>query len=293
MAGVTAIAQLTTLVDVINAKAIMTMMDYGVFPGVFDIQRVPKGARSYYENKISALTAYALTEGVDMDQAQQMADTPITISPTEYGVQVVLTRLMLETRSENIETLAAKAITDALKKKQDTTGTEQMDNFATSLGSGSSTTLTRGYMGAALARIRGNTTELSNEPVSMVVHPYTYNDLVDAISDYVSVGTDAGPVYVGQAGAPEEFARQYVVGRFAGMPILTDANIAIASNAAKGGIFTKRSVVYAELWGVEIKPDDDPSLRGTELNGTMCFAYGERTDTHGVELNLGATAPTA
>ena len=95
------------------------------------------------------------------------------------------------------------------------------------------------------------------------------------------------------AGLPEEFARKYVVGRIGNVPIMTDANIAIASNAAKGGIFTKRAAVYAELWPVDVQPQDDKSLRGTELNGTMCYAYGERTDLHGVELNIGATAPTS
>lgn len=38
---------------------------YGVFPGVVDRVRVPKGNRSYTEPKIATLTAYGLTEGVD------------------------------------------------------------------------------------------------------------------------------------------------------------------------------------------------------------------------------------
>lgn len=123
-----------------------------------------------------------------------------------------------------------------------------------------------------------------------------YNDLVDAVADGVLQGaakTGYTVQYSGAAGAAEDFARRYVVGRFAGMPIYTDANIAIASNAAKGGVFTKRAVVYAQLWDIEVEPEKDASLRATELNGTMCYAYAERTDTWGVELNLGATAPTA
>lgn len=291
MAGITGTAQLGDLVNQIRARAIHTMLDYGVFPGVNDRVSVPKGTRSYTEPKIAAVSAYELSEGVDMAQAQALSDSLLTVTPVEYGVQVIYTKLAQVTRSEAIVPLITRAITDALKKKQDTVGTEQMDNFSTALGSGSGTTLTRGYLGASMARIRGNATEISNDPVVCVVHPFTYNDLVDQVAD--GTLTTSGWAATGLAGAPEDFARKYVVGRFANMPIMTDSNIAVSSNAAKGGVFTKEAIVYAELWPIDIEPEKDASLRATELNGTMCFAYGERTDTWGVELNLGATAPTS
>ncbi|MFQ5473084.1 MAG: hypothetical protein ACE5FA_09395, partial [Dehalococcoidia bacterium] len=43
----------------------------------------------------SAMTAYALTEGVDMVQAQALTDSNVQISPTEVGVQALITRKAL------------------------------------------------------------------------------------------------------------------------------------------------------------------------------------------------------
>jgi hypothetical protein len=291
MAGWNSTTQLDQMVNTINANVIYTTQDNGVFPNCFDKASVPKGARSYTEPKIGAVSAYALTEGVDMAQAQQLADSLLTVTPTEIGVQVLLTDIVKLTRSDNVVKMASKVISNALIKARDVDGTEMMDGFATSLGSGSGTTCTPGYLAAARALIAGNSTELSSDTPCVVIHPYTYNDLVD-IQVEGKVTTSGVQVY-GGAGFPEEFAKKYSVGNYMGMPIFTDANIAVGSNAAKGGVFVKDAVVYVELWGAKVEPERDASARGDELNGTMCYAYGERTDTHGVELNLGATAPTA
>lgn len=301
MAGVTGTSQLDQTVNAVRAKAIFTMQDYGVFPGAVDRAEVPAGNRSFTEPKISAVTAYDLTEGLDMAQAQQLSDTLITITPTEVGVQVIYTKLAQKTRSESVVNLISRAITDALKKKQDTDGTAQMDNFAVAFG-GSGKTLTRGYISAAIAQVRGNTTEISKEQLYCAVHPFTFNDLVDQLTEGLSLsnaGVPSSLLEIGAAGTVVghqrthlDLIQRYGVGSLHGVPILTDANFAIASSLAKGGVFTKRAVVYAELWGVDVEPEKDGSLRGTEMNGTMCYAYGERTDTWGVELNMGAASPT-
>lgn len=292
MAGIHTTAQLTQLVNTIRAKAIMTMQAKTVFPGVVDRVDVPDGNRSYTEPKIGGLTAYALTDGVDMAQAQQLVDSLITVTPSEIGVQAIFTKLMAKTRTENIASLLTKAITDALKKKQDQDGIAMMDGFSKYQGTGSGTTLTRAFIANARAYITGNATEPfeSAEP-RCVVHPYSYNDLITLYADLKVTTSGAGNN--GVAGLPEEFARKYVVGELAGMPIMTSANIPISSNAAKGAVFVKEAVVYAELWGIDIEEEKNASLRGTEINGTMCYAYGERHDHGGVELNVGATEPVS
>jgi hypothetical protein len=226
-----------------------------------------------------------------MAQAQQLADSLLTVTPTEIGVQVLLTDIVKLTRSDNVVKMASKVISNALIKARDVDGTEMMDGFSQALGSGSGTTCTPGYLAAARALIAGNSTEISSDTPCVVIHPYTYNDLVD-IQVEGKLTTSGAQIY-GAAGFPEEFAKKYSVGNYMGMPIFTDANIAVDTNAAKGGVFVKDAVVYVELWGAPVEPERDASARGDELNGTMCYAYGERTDTHGVELNLGATTPQA
>ena len=302
MPGVTGTSQLDQTVNAVRAKAIFTMQDYGVFPGAVDRVEGPGGNRSFTEPKIAPITAYDLTEAVDMDQAQQLSDTLMTVSPTEVGAQVIYSKLAQMTRSENMVNIISRAITDALKKKQDTDGTTQMDNFATALG-GTGKTLTRGYLSAGIALVRGNTTEISKEALYATFHPFTMNDLVDQLSDGMAINNDAtvavwgapgaAGTVVGQQRTEMEMIRKYAVGSLHGVPLLTDSNFAIVSSLSKGGIFTKRAVVYAELWGVDVEPEKDGSLRGTEMNGTMCYAYGERTDTHGVELNMGCASPAS
>lgn len=241
-----------------------------------------------------------------MAQSQQLTDSLVTITPNEVGAQVVITDLAEWTRSENVVEITRRAITDALKKKQDTDGTTQLDNFSNTIG-GTGTTLTPGYLNAAVAIVRGNTTEISNEGLVCVVHPYSYNSLVDSLGFGIGLvgdatmrelgataasGTLIAGMHPGVAGVPAEVLRKYTVGQISGMPVMSDSNIAIASSLAKGGVFTKRAVVYVELKGIRINPQRDESLRGTEINGVMCYAYGERTDTWGVELNAGAATPS-
>lgn len=289
--GINTTAEIDQMVNVIQAKAIATLKSEGVFPGVCDTAQVPSGARSYTEPKFSGLTAMALTEGVDMAQAQAISDSLLTVTPTEVGIQVIYTKLMQKTRSQDVVALIKDAMTKEIRRKRDYDGTLMMDGFSTSLGSGSGTTMTPGYLAAAKALIAGNPTEPDDDPTMSVMHPYSYNDLVDAFVE--GKVTTSGVQQYGIAGMSEEFVKRYSVGSIMGTPIFLTPNITVSSNAAKGGVFTKKSIVYVELDSLAITPDYDPSLRGTELNAVICYAYGERRDTSGVELNIGATAPTA
>jgi hypothetical protein len=291
MAGLITTSELDELTNTIRAKAIMTLKSEGVFPGVVDRASVPSGNRSYTEPKISGLTAQALTEGVDMAQAQQLTDSLLTITPTEVGIQVLYTKLMARTRSQAVEPLIREAMVSEIARKRDYDGTLMMDGFSVSLGSGSSTTLTPGYIAAARARIAGNSTEPDSRTPICVVHPYSYNDLVDIFVE--GKVTTSGVQNFGIAGLSEEFAKKYSVGSIAGIPIFMTPNITIGTNAAKGGVFVKQALVYVELEGFNVEAEKDSSLRATELNGVLCYAYGERRDLSGVELNVGATAPTA
>ncbi len=294
MAGITDTSQLQYVVNTIRAKAKFTMQDPGVFPGLFDGGcNPPKGARSYTEPKFGTVTAYDLTESVDMAQAQQLTDSlPLTLTPTEVGCQVIYSRIAAETRTENVASAISKVITNAIKKKRAQDGAAMLDGFSTSLGSGSTTTVTRGYLSAARALIRGNSTEPNLEETPVVVmHEYSFNDLVDLMSEGTVVGSVV--LNVGLAGLPEDFAKKYMVMNLAGMPIFTDGNITVSSSAAKGGIFCKSAVAYGELWGLEIEPEKDASLRGWEVNGTICYDYAERNDNHGVELNIAAATPSS
>src|SRR5690348_1894231 len=102
-AGLTGTAQIDQAVNKFLAESRFTLQERpGVVQKSIRNENLPTHqGPSVNIPKYATITTYALTEGVDMAQAQQITDTLMTLTPTEYGNQTVLTDMMLdESRDE-------------------------------------------------------------------------------------------------------------------------------------------------------------------------------------------------
>lgn len=76
-----------------------------------------------------------------------------------------------------------------------------------------------------------------------------------------------------------------------GASTIVTATTTAGAQYAKSGLFSQDAIAFDVRRGLRIEPQRDASLRATELNATMIYAYGLWRPTHGVQIYADATAP--
>ena len=246
------------------------------------------------------MNASALTEGVDMASPHTMTDTMVTITPGEVGAQILITDKLERDNQEDIVRAAGKILGDAYGRKQELDLYDELDGGTNSLGGGG--TLTMGQIAAGRAILAGNglsTGGPAPRPYVVVSHPFTLMDLVDVLTPVVGgvTSVNLSGTNVSQAmggGMTEDVLREYRIGRLFGMDIYECGNANISSSNTKGGVFAAGrggSLILSTAAEWDIKPDEDPSLRATELNIVGEYGVGEYLAGWIVELYNDATTP--
>jgi hypothetical protein len=241
------------------------------------------------------VSANALSEGVDMVSPQAMTDTNVQLTPAEVGAQILLTYKLARDNQEDIIRAAGRILGDAMVSKRESDLAGQLDDATTSLGAAGQA-LTLGEISAAWALLSGNALSAGGpapKPYVMVHHPFVLLDLVDVFTPLLST-TSAGTESVGGAVA-DAALRNYTLGRLFGMTVYESGNISIDSaDDAKGGVFASGrggGLVLATAKEWDVRPQDDESLRATELNIVGEYAVGEYLAGWMVELYNDAQDP--
>jgi hypothetical protein len=311
MAGVTGVAQIDQAVTKFLAQSRFTLQErVGVVRKTIEVETLPENSGpSYNLPKYSQVTTYALTDGVDMAQAQQITDTQMTITPTEYGAQVVLTDLMMmEVRDKFMQT-ATQILRDSFDRQQDQTLCDDMDNYSIALGT-AGTALTLGHVMAATAAISdagraadgtaGRGGEVAPAPYYGVFSPPQIHSLNKTL-----VGQVAGAVVLSSGGTaamantPETENAIGFGGSFTipgiGITIVSDTNfLKDSSDDIKGGVYSKMAQILVELGSApSSETQRDASLRATEVNFVGRWARGEYNDAWGREMLFDSVRPSS
>ena len=257
---------------------------------------------TYNSPKYTTATAYGLTEGVDMAQAQQITDSNVAISASEVGVQVVPTRKMMRTvGSAKIMRDFGRILASAIIRKQEEDFATLIDGFATVVGADSSAA-TIGQLRAAIANIRGNTTEIhpDAEGVRAVIHPFTWHDLSTEGRPLTFLGTGATTTPNVTRPFPGEQTAETFRTRTApavttvdGIPVYLTTNLVTSSTNVRNGVYHKDAGLIYLFEPEHLDPEYDNSGRWTELNLVTDYGYGELTDVFGNEWDADITAPTS
>lgn len=290
--AITGLSELGDTIPIILAKAHFQEQFKAVMRGLCWNYRADKGTTTnvpYWGNLIAA----KLTEKIDMVASETIVDTSVQVTPYEAGLKTILTYNAIEDDNEDMKSVAGKLMGDAFEKLRDADLLAILANGAFSMG-GASTTLTMGHIAAARATLLGNTGAGGPAPMPFicVIHPNQELDLVDVITPVVPAGT--AQITVGGPFA-EDILRNYSIGRLFGIPIVVDGNLTIDTfNNTKGGVFASGEgggVIYVEKRAPTITPDDDPSLRGIELNYVGRYGVGQYLAGWIVTLYSDASAP--
>ena len=251
---------------------------------------------TYNSPKLPGVTAFGLTEGVDM-VTETLVDSNVAISATEVGVSVELTNKMLRTmKRDQFLRDAGKAMGSAINVKQEQDFATLIDGFGTAVGlDGSSATI--GQLAAALAQLRANSEPVNEamfRDVSAVIHPYMWHDISQQLYPTGS-GDSHAPMVAQPASIAEKVMSKYFpAGNYFGTPIKISTNLVTSSTDVRGGVFYKGACLIYEFMPVELEIDDsDKSMRAVELDMVIDYGYGEITDGFGREWAADITAPTS
>lgn len=265
---------------------------------------LPEGEGPIYElTELSRATAYALTEGVDMANLQQITDSHLEVTPAEYGAQVFITDLARDqiTRKTNLMRMAGQILGNSFITKEDVDLLTLLDGFSVDLGA-AARALVPGYIMAAGAAIKGGgqatgaitsgTQEVAPDPIYGVFTSAQIHSVRKTLALGVTPASSIMGISSEYAGRMLEGAK---VGKIGDVTVYVDDNLGKDSaDDAIGGVFAKNALVYVGFrGGPKMEPERDPSMRGTELNIVGVYGTGEWKDGWGRQMTFDAAAPTS
>lgn len=304
MAGVTGKSQIDQAVDKFLAESRYTMQER---PGVVkssitNIDLPTNEGPSVNVPKYGQVTTYALTEGVDMTQAQQITDTAMVITPAEYGAQVVLTDLMLMTVHDEFFRVAGRILGESFDRQQDQTLCDDFDNYSISINSTTGIAMNLGHVMAGHAAIKynqpadgtaGRGGEPAPDPTYGVFTPAQLHSLRKTLTG--GIGAAANTQITPETERAGMVEGDFTIPGLPGLTIRSDININKDSlDDAKGAIFSKEAQILVTLGDSPGEERErDASLRGWEVNFVGRWARGEYDDDWGREMNFDSTRPTS
>src|SRR3990167_988457 len=295
---ITSTVNITNLQEKVIGPARMTLKD-----DVLAIKRAfqkesgsPGMDDTYNSPKFPGVTAFGLTEGVDMT-TETLVDTNVAVSATEVGVAVQLTNKMLRTvKRDDFLRKAGVAMASAVNVKQEQDFATIGDGFGTVVGlDGSSATI--GQLSAGLAQLANNSepvNEAMMRGVSAVISPYRWHDIRQQLFPAGS-GTSHAPDTAQMNDANKRtFDKFFPAGDYFGTPVNTSTNLVTSSNDVRSFIAHRDAALIYEFMPVDLAVDDsDKTMRSVELVMVIDYGYGELNDGFGREWDHDNVAPTS
>ncbi len=320
--GTTAVAD--SLPDTFIAEVRLKTQEGPVMRSTVNNVTLPMGEGGQWEmTELTRATTIALSDGIDLASAEQITDSTLQITPTEFGAQVFVTDLARDqiTKRTDLVRQVGRILGNSMVTKEDVDLLTQIDSFNTTQG-GAGISLTIGHIMAGITSVKsggqaaGAIVAGTQEPGPGPWYSVWSSNQLHSVLKQLSQGTilgytadtaefvrapsntyDGAVAIVGGSQTPvsdNRALREAVVGRIAGATVLVDDNLGKdASDDAKGGSYSKEAMVQVHFrGGPKMEPDRDPSKRGTEYNIIMVKGVGEWKDNWGVEGTFDAAAPT-
>src|SRR3990167_564258 len=291
-AGTSGSAQFTNTLPKFIEEARLTLSQVGVMKQA--VETIPLKKEAGLTLNIPTWTqptAYTLTEGVRMAQAQQLSDANVAITVAENaGVQVILTKLAMNAMREDMMRKAAASMANAVENKRDDDLITLLAGFTTNTIGSAGTSLALGHIMAAKVRLQSGARPLESA-IQGVFHPYMLHALYEDFLSMVagSFGNVSPPV----GSIQDDIVKNYDVFDVVGVKVWSDPLIAAdGSDDGSAGIFAKNTLIYVPYEEEDIEDDYDSALRGWEVNMVATYGYGEYLDAWGFTGTFDMASPT-
>lgn len=243
----------------------------------------------WLEVSLSQLEAQDITETTTNTNAQSIVDTLLTITPQMTQILVKITDRTYRRIASVVESKIGQLAGNAMARKKDEDYLSLFSSFATTASPGTGNPLSEGHIAAAVAGIKGNTTEPSTAQISTVLHGYQIYDIQAELK--AGIGT-----YTVPQGLTDEVFRRGFEGTVGGSNVYSDGNISIDSTPdANGATHAKDGVVAVMGMGIRTETRRDPSFGGgaDEIFMTDEYAFAARQSVWNYRHFSDATQPTS
>lgn len=259
------------------------------------------------------LTASRITDGVDLTQSQDLADTQTTYTPTELAIKVMLAETTLDRVADpQLMARVGRMMGNAYDLLEDQEGCDQMANWSgTDIGAAAAI-LQPGHLLAAGVRLDLGQSVANPEPPPLphyyLLHPAAISAVVGRLvpltdvptgtNAYTGLTADRGVTTgAGTSSLTERLLTQgnKALGTFMGKPVHLDANIGVdTSDDADQGCFSKEGLVYVNEKSPSMEKDKDVSWRAWELVMVGRNIWGTyRPANYGVQIITDAQLPSS
>lgn len=290
-----------------------TLRDYaGIMRPLMTQVSLQEGkGRSYNRTNYGRAVAQSITDGVDMQQQQDLSDAGTSYSPNMVGVQILLIKPTWRRSADpDFEGNVAKIMENAYSLKEDQDACSIATSFTTQMG-GATTVLGVGHATAAETKLRMGNSLTTPEPVvgdiNMVLHPCSYHAVAMRMVPLTDVPTGTNVYATTSAGATVGAGRndgladeilklgRQAVKMLGGAKVYQDANVTAGSNSGYHSLaFGRDGAVFCSEWEPTMEVETDASLVGRELNMVGSYAVGVyRPAAYGIDMYFDATLPTA
>jgi len=292
-------ASIDNAVETYVAESRYTMQERpGVVWGSISKETLPENSGpSVSVPKYGQISTYALTEGIDMAQAQEITDSGIAITPAEFGAQVLLTDMLMMTAKDEFFRVAGRLLGESFDRQREQTLCDDFDNFSVALGS-AGTALNIGHVMAAVQSLKYNvaangTAGRGGEPAPGQILGFLTPSQIHSLNKTLVGGVGAAAATQNTPDmANANYSQEFMAG---GARIKGTINInKDTSDDAKGAFISPEAIIGVQLGaGPSAEKERDASLRAWEVNFVGRWGRAEYNDAWGREALFDSALPTS
>lgn len=289
MAQLNLYADLSGIAQNIQENAIFIVRETGVMQSLITVFRDASGMNPRVGYKYNNGTAKSIGEADDLTSDAFTPSADQTLTPAEIGEQFFITDSRAESQApESIIRDASLELGYAALDKIESDLVGDLADLTGGTVGGAGSTITWGYVSAAIAQAR-NANKSASKPLVAVIHGYQAAVLAKTASIAGATSIAQAPAFTEQV--TREGLRQ--VFSFMGVPIYQVFADPDSADDFCGGVFPREALAIDWRRAVRIRPERDESRRGAEFNMSAVYAHGIWRPTRGIQMTFDATAPSS
>ena len=286
--SISSTSNLSTGQKILVANAKIAFEPAAPDPDLITSERMPTGHKQRDILTYARLAdASALTEGVDLSQVEQLVTAALSVTPSEHGIIVSLSKRLVRRQGDtNVISAAGRMIANSLRRIMAKDVITLYDSFTKSIVGASVALDITYFRGANAYLMTDNSSGYGPAPMPLraALHIEQISDIILDLTN--TTGTTAGNAPFA-AGLSADLVQRWWKGsdRLYGVQVFHSGNISRDSSGdSKGAIFNADSMVIVPANEADPTEEVDNSLRVTEYGIFQEWGEGQRADSWGVEV---------
>ena len=281
-------ADVSSIAQSVQVDAYFIVREAAIMQNFVTVFGDMKGLNTRKSYKYNSGTAKTIGEDDDLTSDAFTPSADQTLTPAEIGEQFFITDSRRDSEApENILTDAARELGFAATDKVNSDLTTDMASLTGGTVGAAGTTITWGYVAAAIARAR-NASKTISIPLNCVIHGYQAAVLAKtaSVAGASVVNAPATQDQITKGGMTQAFS-------FLGIPIWQVFTAPDSLDDFTGGVFPREALAIDWRRPIRVEGERDASRRGTELNMSAIYAHGVWRPLLGIQMIFDATAPSS